>query len=283
MNIQDFSVKTPKKRNNSPLLPSSLRALVIGRSNSGKTVLILNLLLRHGWLDYDNLLVFGNSLHQEEYQILKKALDMKLSKDQILNLFENQELIPPLKALENYRGGVLGGITAEFYEDCEAIPDPKSLDAKKKNLIILDDCYLGKQSKAGAFYSRGRHNNCDSIYISQNYFTLPRNSVRENSNFIILYPQNNKSVQHIHQDHCTDLPFEEFNKLCQNIWKTKFNFLTIDLSSSILNGKYRENLERFYIPEAFLPRSDETEDGFYQHLGSIETEGNRSGIHSIKK
>ncbi len=59
---------------------------------------------------------------------------------------------------------------------------------------ILDDCFRGKQSKAAAYYTRGRHNNCDTLYISQNYFGLPRQSVRENSNFIILFPQNTKSL-----------------------------------------------------------------------------------------
>ena len=252
MNIQNFSIKGSQKRHNSPFLPTSLRGLIVGRSNCGKTVLLLNLLLRDDWLDYNNLLVFGNSLHQEEYQILQKAFDIKLGKKQILNLFQNQDIIPPLEAITNYQGHTTGGISAEFYENCDKIPDPKSLDPKLKNLIILDDCYLGKQDKAGAFYSRGRHANCDSLYISQNYFALPRNSVRENSNFIILYPQNSKSVSHIHRDHCTDLPFEEFNELCQQIWAKKYNFLTIDLSSSPLNGKYRENLERFYIPKAYL-------------------------------
>ena len=158
----------------------------------------------------------------------------------------------PLDAIKNYKGKLTGGITAEFYENCEKIPDPKDLNPNLKNLLILDDCYLGPQSKAGAFYSRGRHANCDTLYISQNYFTLPRNSVRENSNIIILYPQNSKSVLHIYQDHCTDLPFDEFQKLCQEIWKTRYNFLTIDLTSSPINGKYRENLDRFYIPRQYL-------------------------------
>ena len=249
MNVQNYCVKK-ETRQNSPLLPSSLRGLIVGKSNSGKTVLLLNLLLRDGWLDYDNLLVFGNSLHQEEYQIIKKGFEIGLGKKQVSNLFKNQEFVAPFTALENYQGETPKEITAEFYEDCDAIPDPKTLDSNKKNLIILDDCYLGPQSKAGVYYSRGRHNNCDSLYISQNYFMLKRGSVRENSNIIILFPQNSKSVQHIYQDHCTDLSFEEFKELCDSIWKVKYNFLTIDLTSSPFNGKYRRNLESFYIPRS---------------------------------
>ena len=256
MNVQNYFVKK-KTRQNNPLLPSSLRGLIVGKSNSGKTVLLLNLLLRDGWLDYNNLLVFGNSLHQEEYRIIKKGFEIGLGKKQVSNLFKNQEFVAPFTALENYQGETPKEITAEFYEDCDAIPDPKTLDSNKKNLIILDDCYLGRQSKAGSYYSRGRHNNCDSLYISQNYFMLERGSVRENSNIIILFPQNSKSVQHIYQDHCTDIPFEEFKELCTCIWSEKYNFLTIDLTSSPLNGKYRKNLENFYIPRSSLPPSNE--------------------------
>ena len=154
-----------------------------------------------------------------------------------------------MEAIENYNGKRDGGVTAEFYEDCELIPDPKTLDPKLKNLLILDDCFLGKQSKAQAYYTRGRHSNCDCLYISQNYFSLPRNSVRENSNIIFLFPQNSKSVEHIYRDHCTDIPFTEFKEFCNTVWGTKYNFVTIDLSSSTYNGKYRKNLETFYIPK----------------------------------
>ena len=121
MYIQNFTIQQKKKQQNNPLLPSSLRGLIVGRSNSGKTVLLLNLLLRDGWLDYNNLLVFGNSLHQEEYQILKKGFDIGLEKRQVLNVFKSQKLIAPLTALENYQGETTKEITAEFYEDCDAI------------------------------------------------------------------------------------------------------------------------------------------------------------------
>ena len=96
--------------------------------------------------------------------------------------------ITPLELIESYTGVKEGGISTQFYENCDLIPDQKTLDPTIKNLLILDDCFLGKQSKATAYYTRGRHNNCDTLYISQNYFSLPRQSVRENSNFIILFP-----------------------------------------------------------------------------------------------
>ena len=69
------------KRKNSPLLPNSILGLIIGKSNCGKTTLLLNLLLQPEWLDYNHLYVFGRSLHQMEYRILQRGLEMELSKE----------------------------------------------------------------------------------------------------------------------------------------------------------------------------------------------------------
>ena len=71
-------------------------------------------------------------------------------------------LLQPLKNLEVY--------VMLRYDDYQDIPDPSALYPTQKNLFLLDGCFLGKQNKAEAYYTRGRHNNCDTIYIAQNYF-----------------------------------------------------------------------------------------------------------------
>ena len=127
-----FAWKKEKTRHNSPLLPDSIRGLIVGSSNCGKTTLILNLLLNPGWLDYNHLFVFGKSLHQKEYQVLKKYFEAGLSEEQLANLFKNQESIKsPIEVIDEYvsSGGVAnGGIQAEFFDDCKLIPDPSALD-----------------------------------------------------------------------------------------------------------------------------------------------------------
>ena len=100
----------------------------------------------------------------------------------------------PLIAIEKYSGVGNGEIRADLYADGQNISDPSALDPTQKNLLLLDDCFLGKQNKAEGYYTRGRHNNCDTIYIAQNYFRLPRYIIRENSNFIILFPQDTKNL-----------------------------------------------------------------------------------------
>lgn len=67
MQVQDLSwCGATSTRQNSQLLPKSIRSVIIGKSGCGKTTLLTNLLLQHGWLDYDHLFVYGKSLFQPE-------------------------------------------------------------------------------------------------------------------------------------------------------------------------------------------------------------------------
>ena len=195
MNVSgDFTWKSRLiKPNNSPLFPSNLRALIIGKSNSGKSVLIFNLLLRPDWVDYNHLFVFAKTLHQTEYRILQKGFEIGLSKQQIANIFRNQDAfqklgnLDPVQVIDQYTGERKGDIKAEFYTDCKMVPDPSELKCDEKNFLLLDDCFLGSQNKIEAYYTRGRQNNCQVAYISQSYFHLPRHTIRENMNFLIMF------------------------------------------------------------------------------------------------
>ena len=103
-------------RENSPLLPQSLWGVVIGKSGCGKTTVIFNLVLQSGWLDYNHLYIFGKSLHHQEYKIPRKSFKGGLSKQQISNVFNSQEMLQsPLIAIEKYSGVRNREIQADFY------------------------------------------------------------------------------------------------------------------------------------------------------------------------
>ena len=250
MEIADLSWnEVISERFNHPLLPRSIRGIIVGKSGCGKTTLLLNLLLRPGWLDYDNLFVFGKSLFQPEYRILKKAFEENLPKECILRLFNmrdeirNSQIQQWAKSIKNK-----SNIKCNFFENGNDVPDPKELNPEDKNLMIFDDLQLGKQNKCEDYYVRGRHSNVDCFYLAQNYFKLPRQTIRENANFICLFPQDLKNINHIYNDHVgDDMTREEFRKFCKKCWEKPHGFAVIDLTSKKEAGKYRSGFDNFFI------------------------------------
>ena len=93
------------------------------------------------------------------------------------------------------------------------------------------------------------YRNKNTTYIAQNYFRLPRQTIRENSNFIILFPQDAKNLTHIHADHyANNISLLEFKQCCPRVWSKEHSSVTIDLTITPTNGKYRQNFNRFYFP-----------------------------------
>ena len=132
MEIKDLSwnVVTTRRFNN-PLLPRSIRGIIVRKSGCGKTTLLLNLLIRPGWLDYDNLSVFGKSLFQPEYRILKKAFEENLPKEYILRLFNMRDeiqnsQIPPLLVVQEWAKSIKNksNVKCNFFETASDVPDP---------------------------------------------------------------------------------------------------------------------------------------------------------------
>ena len=144
MDVKDISWKDQtSKRFNHLLLPKSIRGLIIGKSGCGKTTLLLNLLLRPGWLDYNNLSVFGKSLFQPEYRIIKKAFEEKLPKEAIMRIFDFRDEvikldISPSALIENWAKEIINksDIECKFYETADDVPDPRDLKSTNKNLMI---------------------------------------------------------------------------------------------------------------------------------------------------
>ena len=125
--------------------------MIIGKSGCSKATLLINILLRSSWLDYNNINIFGKSLFQPEYHILKKAIEEKLPKEVIIRLFENQNEITdlgisPISVVEEIAKDIRdkSDVECKFYESAEDVPDPKELSSEKNNLMVFDDLLLEK-------------------------------------------------------------------------------------------------------------------------------------------
>jgi len=166
--------------------------------------------------------MFGKSLFQPEYRILKKAFEEQLPKEAIVRLFDNQAEtmnlnLSPINLVEEMVKNQTdkADIECKFFESASDVPDPRDLSPEKKNLMVFVDLLLKRQNKCEAYYTRGRHSNVDCFYLAQTYFKLPRETIRENANFICLFPQDLKNINHIYCDHVSsDMTKDEFRTLC---------------------------------------------------------------------
>ena len=116
----------------------------------------------------------------------------------------------------------------------------KPLNEYENGIIVFDDILGSSNSRfIDQFFIRGRHNNLDIYYLSQSYFDLPKRTIRNNSNKIILFNQTLKDIEHIYRDVASyDMDYNEFKELCRKSWEDDYNYLCIDRSKKRNQGRY---------------------------------------------
>ena len=116
----------------------------------------------------------------------------------------------------------------------------KPLNEYENGIIVFDDILGSSNSRfIDQFFIRGRHNNLDIYYLSQSYFDLPKRTIRNNSNKIILFNQTLKDIEHIYRDVAGyDMNYDEFKDLCRKSWEEDYNYLYIDRSKKRDQGRY---------------------------------------------
>ena len=117
----------------------------------------------------------------------------------------------------------------------------KPISKYKGSVVIFDDLLGAKNSsQIDEFFTRGRHEDLDVYYISHSYFALPRQSIRNNSDRLILFKQTLRDVQSMYYDiGAYDMKYDEFKQMCHKAWDERFNYLCIDMTKNKNEGKYR--------------------------------------------
>lgn len=201
-----------------PLLPDSIRAVICGPSNSGKTQTIINLLLSENGLKFENVYVFSKSLAQPKYVFLEKVF-AEIPEIGYHAFSNNQDILSPDQVQNN-------------------------------SVMIFDDIANEKQESAKLFFSVGRHFNTDSFYLCQSYSQIPKHLVRDNLNLIILFPQDTLNLQNLYKSHVNaDMSFKTFLFMCQQCWQQKYGFLLINKDVEIRRGRYRRGFNSFILPK----------------------------------
>lgn len=213
--IQNKDANQKNYHKHSILLPNSIRSIICGASNSGKTNVIISLLESPNGLRFENVYVYAKSLFQPKYIYLKQMLSS-------------------IKGLGCYM----------FSSNDQVIPLE---EVKSNSVFIFDDVICEKQDNIRSYFCMGRHKNVDSFYLSQSYAHIPKHLVRENTNFLVLFKTDLMNLKHVFNDFNVyeDMTFDTFQKICSKCWSENYGFLVIDTERSLNNGKYRKKFDNF--------------------------------------
>lgn len=214
-NTDDFCEQKHKNKIvHSSLLPNSIRALIVGPSNCGKTNLMISLIESPNGLKFKNIYVYSKSLYQPKYCYLKK-------------------LIKPIKGLHLFT----------FSENEKVITPNK---AEPHSIMIFDDVICEKQNAIRDYFCMGRHKNVDCFYLCQTYTKIPKHLIRDNANMIIIFKQDELNLKHIYNDHVIgDISFKAFVNMCSMCWKNKHGFCVVSKDDPIDKGRYRKGFDNF--------------------------------------
>ena len=95
-----------------------------------------------------------------------------------------------------------------------------------------------------AMFKRSRQNNISIFIISQDYYELPKRTIRANGNiYHIFKPNNFRDVQNLYQDKASmDMTLDENKYLTSTCWNEKYQPLTIDMTKDKNRGRCRLGL-----------------------------------------
>ena len=157
------------------------------------------------------------------------------------NVGKTYYMLKILEKIGNKRPIHLITRSSNQYPNYKTSTEIKPINKYKGSVVIFDDMLGAKNSsQIDEFFTRGRHEDLDVYYISRSYFALPRQSIRNNSDRLILFKQTLRDVQSMYYDiGAYDMNYDEFKQMCHKTWDEKNNYLCIDMAKNKNEGKYR--------------------------------------------
>ena len=234
------------------LYPSHpVRCIITGPSCSGKSVFLTNLILNI-INEYDKIYIYSPSLHQDLYQKLIKCFSNYIPIHIIPNILNEEDVDIVIEEVINNKDFEKSGTEIETYESIEELKFPQEYD--DGGIIILDDLNEKEMndSRVQAMFKRSRHNNLSIFIISQDYYELPKKTIRANGNiYHIFKPNNFLDVRNIYQDKASmDMTLDEFKYLTSTCWIKNYQPLTIDMTKDKYTGRYRLGLNSIFVPDS---------------------------------
>ena len=228
-----------------------VRCIITGPSECGKSVFLTNLILNI-INEYDKIYIYSPSLHQDLYQKLIKCFSNYIPIHKILTILNEEDIDIVIEEVVNNKDFEKSVTEIETFDNIEELRLPQ--DYENNSIIILDDLNEKEinNDKIQAMFKRGRHNNLSIFIISQDYYELPKRTIRANGNiYHIFKPNSFRDVQNLYQDKASmDMTLNEFKLLTSICWNKNFQRLTIDMTKDKYTGRYRLGLNNIFVPDS---------------------------------
>ena len=191
-----------------------VRCIKTGPSECGKSVFLTNLILNI-INEYNKKYIYSHSLHQDLYQKLIKCFSYFIPIHIIPNILNEEDIDIVIDEIVNNKDFEKSDTKIETYESIEEMKFPQ--DYNDGGIFILDDLNEKEMndSRVQAMFKRSRHNILSIFIISQDYYELPKKTIRANGNIYHTFKPNNfLDVRNIYQGKASmDMTLDEFKYL----------------------------------------------------------------------
>ena len=201
--------------------------MVIGGSGPRKINALLNLINKKD--DIDNIYLYAKDLSEPKYEFL-----IKKRRDAGVKHFND-----PNAFIE----------CSDTIKDVHANIDDYNSSRNRKNLIVFDDMIADImtnkrfQSIIKELFIRCRKQNISLVFITQSYFSVPKDVRLNSTHYLIMKINNKRELQNIAINHSADIDYKDFMKIYRECTREPFNFLTIDTTLPASDPlRFRKNL-----------------------------------------
>ena len=228
-----------------------VRCIITEPRECGKSVFLTNLILNI-INEYDKLCIYSPSLHQDLYEKLIKCFSNYITTNIIPNILNEEDIDKVIEEIVNNKDFEKSDTAVETCESIEELKFPQEYE--DGGIIILDDLNEKEMNdpRVQALFKRSRYNNLSIFIISQDYYELPKRTVRANGNiYHIIKPNNFRDVLNLYHDKIfMDMTLNEFKLLTSTCWNEKYQPLTIDMTKDKFCGRYRLGLNSIFVPNS---------------------------------
>ena len=154
--------------------------------------------------------------------------------------------------LYNYLSGEFDQIQVK--EGMHSTPKLDDMDKKSNHLVVWDDLVLSKNlDSVSEYYMRARKKNCCVIFLSQDYYGIPK-FIRKNSNYLVLLNLGGSKREQtaIMNEWAGDLDKDELKAVYNDAVSQDLRPLIITGGRVARNKKYRKGWNEFYELDTFL-------------------------------